>query len=239
MEGKNLEKNNEDILKPDFFVSGLTASGKDTVTNFLKEYFDYRKMRIAKTIKQIIMEKNDITFDELEELKRNNPEWREKHHEESAYLTKESSLVRTKQIIKRTAIDYECVTNPDKQIIICDVRCNDEAGILFENEAIGIFLSRTTDEYKNAEHFTEKNMFTNGELIGLLKEFGETNKFIIIFNGSKNIEEKFMTDFKNEFGNELNSDLITLQFFDREPNADELLNKIDEIVSKIIIEENE
>ena len=82
-------------------------------------------------------------------------------------------------------------------------------------------------------------MFTNGELIGLLKEFGETNKFIIIFNGSKNIEEKFMTDFKNEFGDELNSDLITLQFFDKEPNADELLNKIDEIVSKIIIEENE
>ena len=48
-----------------------------------------------------------------------------------------------------------------------------------------------------------------------------------------------MTDFKNEFGDELNSDLITLQFFDKEPNADELLNKIDEIVSKIIIEENE
>lgn len=225
-----------DLNYPDFFVAGLTGSGKDTIVNYLKEYFGYRKMRIAKTIKTIIMEKNDVTFDELEELKRDNPEWREKHHEESAYLTKESSLIRTKQIAKRTAMDFESVTNIDKQIAVCDVRCADEAGILLDNDFIGIFLSRTTAEYKNTEHFTEQNMFVNGQLISLIREF-PTNTFVIVLNATNEHDIRFIVELEKLLNDGFNN--FKLVTFDSAPTGDMLLEKIDDIVSDLIDKENE
>ncbi len=225
-----------ELNKPDFFVAGLTGAGKDTIVNYLKDYFDYRKMRLAKTIKTIICEKNDLTFDELENLKRTNQEFRVKHHEESLYLTKESSLVRAKQIARRTSMDFECVSNPEKQVAVCDVRCADEAGILLEHDFIGLFLSRTTDEFKDSAHYTEQNLFHNGQLLGLIEDF-PGNTFVIVLNSVEQ-ETEFLEKLNKLILDQELENIIILTF-EGNPTEEQLIEKIDEVVSDLIDKENE
>lgn len=221
---------NNDLIKPDFFVAGLTGSGKDTVTNYIKQYFHYNKMRIARTIKTIICEKNDVTFDELEILKREKPEFREKHHEESDYLKIEATLTRTKQIANRTSMDYESMKDKEEPIVVCDVRIMEEAEILFQHNSYGIFLSRTTGEYKNAAHFTEKNMFLNGDLKSLISRFGE--QCIIVLNGGVYDLEDLKTAVSEESG-----DPIFIEF-EGDPTGEDLIDNLDFVITNIIEKEN-
>jgi hypothetical protein len=51
-------------------------------------------IKIADTIKRIICEKNNLTFDELEILKRSNPEFRKMHNVIGEYLGITSTLNR-------------------------------------------------------------------------------------------------------------------------------------------------
>lgn len=161
------------------FVYGQTGSGKDTISNYLRDKFGYSKMRIARTIKQVICEKYNISFDELEKLKRNNHYFRNEHHYVSKMLgNSASSMNRLHQLINGKSMDYEYV-NFDKPKVICDVRIFEEAKLCLNNNYVGIFLTRRTDEYV-AGHYTDKFMLTNGELDLLLRE--HQDKIIIIDN---------------------------------------------------------
>lgn len=168
-----------------FFVCGLSGSGKDTVSNHLVENHNFIKIRLAKTIKQIICEKYNVTFDELEELKRIDKRFRELHHEVSEWLDVQSTYNRINQIIARTAMDFEILPPNirNRQMIICDVRSYNESKMLLDAGFVGIFLSKQSNEYSSANHYTEQNMFKNGELFAI-KEYWPKNQVNVIVNDS-------------------------------------------------------
>jgi hypothetical protein len=178
---------NENLLNPEnnIFVYGMSGSGKDTISNYLVENYGYMKLRIARTIKQIVCEKHNLTFDELEIQKRINPELRKAHHIVSSYLGKEATFNRIKQLLDNTAFDFDYMTKEDLKFIpkvICDVRQLKEAEICLQAGWTGIFLSRTTNEFKVSSHYTEQNMFLNGELERLNSSSSYKKQLKIIYN---------------------------------------------------------
>jgi hypothetical protein len=182
---KQEKRTNSDYV--DVFVYGMTSSGKDTVSDYLKSYFGMRKMRIAGTIKQIICEDLGCTFEQLEEMKRANPEIRMKHHEVSEMLKNQhGSLNRTLQIALHESFDLNIVDDPEKAIVVCDVRTIEEATILLDNDWVGIFLERMTDEFRHAGHFTENNMFENGKIIELSNSLDYADRMLLVFNDANN-----------------------------------------------------
>jgi hypothetical protein len=225
---KNL-MNNSDLVRPDFFVSGLSGSGKDTVSDYLKSYFGYYKFRLADTIKRIICERENISFEELEKLKRSNPEIRKQHTDLGDYLGKYWHLNRAKLLFNRKALDWVNL-NKDNNFVICDIRSKLEAETLLNEDVYGIFLSRTTSEYKVENHWTENNLFTNGEIYDIIANYGE--RCIIILNGGEFDLEKI-----KESINEVTGEPI-IKIFDNNPNGDQLVEIIDSILSELIEKEN-
>jgi len=168
------------------FTYGLSGSGKDTIANYLNKNNNFIKLRIADTIKRIICEAKNLTFAELEIQKRTNPELRELHHKVSQILDdiagmKQSSLNRLEQLINGTAFDYEINKFHDRcNKIIFDVRSKEEMIMLLNAGWVGIFLSRTSNEYKHSGHFTENDAFKNGLINELVKTYGE--QIYVIYN---------------------------------------------------------
>lgn len=154
------------MIKPDVFFYGMSGSGKDTASDFLKNIYNYRKIRIADTIKRIICEKENLTFEELEVQKRTNPLLRQLHHDVGDYLdSKDGTMNRIGQIIKHKALDFQYLSDIDKSemnIVVCDVREKKEAEEFLKAGWIGICLSRKTSETSN--HRTDISMFDNCEL---------------------------------------------------------------------------
>lgn len=174
------------IIFPNIFIWGLSGSGKDTLSNFMVEEFGYLKVRIADTIKRIIMEQENLTFEELEEQKRINPELRNRHHEVGLYMdAKDGTKHRIGQIIRRKALDI--VNLPEeirnKNMVVCDCRGIEEAKQFLDAGWYGIYLNRKPNEYRNEKHWTEKDMFENGDLKELLSKYG--NKNILCFNNQQ------------------------------------------------------
>lgn len=186
------------------FTYGLSGSGKDTIANYLKSK-NFIKLRIANTIKQIICESKVMTFDELEEQKRTNPSLRELHHIVSTILDniagfEQSSLNRLKMLIDGTAFDYEFINNHEKHDkIIFDVRSEQEMIMLLNAGWIGIFLSRTSSEYKHSGHFTENDAFKNGLIEKLVENFD--NQIYLVLNDDKESDDIKLSDYltKNTF----------------------------------------
>jgi hypothetical protein len=175
----------------DVFVYGKIGSGKDTVADFLKSYYGTRKMRLAGTIKQVICEELGMTFEQLEEAKRANPEIRKKHHEWSLKLAQDDgSLIRTAQIARHESFDLNIVDDPERPIVVCDVTMLEQAVILLDNNWVGIFLDRTTDEFRDAAHVTEKNLFKNGQLIELSKTLDYGERMLVVFNDEKSTRDE-------------------------------------------------
>jgi len=178
------------MKKPNIFVYGLSNSGKDTISDYLVEWHEYMKLRIADTIKRIICESKLLSFKELEEQKRKNPALRKMHNDVSKILDEiagfeQSSLNRVKQIINGTALDYQHIKPifiEDIPKVICDCRTIAEAKLLLDAGWWGIFLTRTTSEYKDSSHFTEQNMFCNGQLKKLLNEYRYKQIYLIYNN---------------------------------------------------------
>jgi len=213
--------------KPDVFVYGMTGSGKDTISDYIKAYYEYRKMRIAGTIKQAICEKHDLTHEELEELKRQNPDFRMEHHTFSDLLgCPAASLNRTHQIASRRAYDFNIVLDPEKPVVISDVRSFDEATILLNNDFVGIFLARTTDEFKHAAHYTENNMFMNGQL-GELSNNHNAEQMIVIFNGGS-FDESAIDTIKET----LHPD-TKVYVMDENPTGEDLIEFFDNILEEL------
>lgn len=171
------------VLHPNIFIWGLSGSGKDTISNLLVKNLKYLKVRIADTIKRIIMEQDNLTFEELEELKRINPELREKHHDIGKFMdAKNGTIHRIGQIINRTALDLynlpEDVKN--RKMVVCDCRSYEEAKLFLDAGWYGIFLNRQPNEYRNKEHWTENDMFFNGNITKLVSKY--KHKIILVFN---------------------------------------------------------
>lgn len=211
------------IENPDLFIAGLTSSGKSTLSEYISDYYDYRQLRNAGTIKQIICERHGWSPEELEIQKRANTEIRDEHHKESDYLGKKSTLNRCQMIAERSAFEFEFCPDPEKQLVIIDVRDHEEADIYLANDFFGIFLSRTTAEY-NAGHWTDNNMFMNGKIVELSNTDDYGSKMIVVINGGT-IPENFY--------NELNQNVIVLQLGEN-PNAEQLIEAVDDVLSDLI-----
>ncbi len=180
-----------------YFVYGMSGSGKDTVSNYLRDDHFYLKLRIADTIKRIICEAKNLSFVELEEQKRIDKTLRDLHNTVSGILDdvagkKQSSLNRLEQLINGKALDYQHFDLSEIgkiPKIVCDVRTFEEADMLLEADWVGLFLSRTTGEYKDSNHFTEQNMFINGNLRRLQEKYVPSLIHVIFNNDSNNAHE--------------------------------------------------
>lgn len=198
-----------------YFVYGMSNSGKDTISNYLRDKYGYAKLRIARTIKQIICEKHDITYDELEELKRNNPTFRLEHHEVSKMLgNKKSSMRRLIQLIDGRSMDFEYV-DAKKPRVICDCRDFEEADMMLDSGWVGIFLTRTTGEFRDSSHYTEQFMFGNNDLKKLSNIYG-LGRLIVIDNRIDKSDESLFVD--------------NMIKYDTNGSPEELYNTIDQII---------
>lgn len=221
------------------FVYGLTGSGKDTVSNYLVENYGYLKLRIADTIKRIICESKNISLEELEIQKRINPELRMLHHEVSQILDNiarfpQSSINRVKQLINGTAFDYQHLVTNNNQFnidevnkVICDCRTFGEAKEFLDAGWTGIFLSRTTNEFKHESHFTEQYMFTNGQLAEFIEKY--KNQVKVIFNRTQDHPDDCSVC------NKLNT--IRLNRFCTDGSCETLYDAISEIIDDLMLEE--
>lgn len=175
-----MENNN----KPNFFVYGLSGAGKDTIADFFVFNHGYVKLRIARTIKAIITEKHNISFSELEVLKRTNPELRKEHNILGDQMgndyddERNASLNRCKQLCDGRSMDYEFIDFKLPKVV-CDVRTIQEMNVFLKAGYIGIFLTKLSDEYKGEKHITENYLFTNiGNLKKLILDYPEQIQII-------------------------------------------------------------
>lgn len=159
------------------FIEGCSGSGKDTLANFF-ESRDYKKIRIADTIKRIICEMKNLTFEELEEQKRINPELRLLHNFWGKILDSDNGTNnRISQIINGTALDL-CRNN--SPLCVCDCRGYDNVMQFLNVGFIGIFLSRNINEYGNPDHWTESTIIKTNSLLQIPLHL--RGNCIIVFN---------------------------------------------------------
>lgn len=167
---------------------GLSGSGKDTIANDLELNYDYFKIRIAGTIKQIIQEKHLFSEEELEEAKRIQAKLRQEHHDVGNYLGI-ATTNRVKLIISGKVSEFK-YKQSYQPIVVHDGRGLDNEILLFlqENDWVCIYLSRTNydKEFRNANHWTEQGSIEKS------LEFIEKNNFydksIIIINDKEQTE---------------------------------------------------
>ena len=151
------------------FVYGMSGSGKDTVANFLRDNYNFMKLRIAGTIKQYVYETYGFkSLEEFEQVKRINSEVRIAHNAFGNYYDKNAmqlsnnlaSLNRLQNLIDRKAFEFDMIKDFDKSnVCICDARCIEEIEMLLNAGWYGIFLNRTTNEYKDSTHRTEQPIY--------------------------------------------------------------------------------
>lgn len=185
------------------FIAGLSGAGKDTFSNHLRDEHNFLKLRIANTIKHIICERENILFKNLDDEKRKNPELRIMHNVVGVSLNKDKdssiptgTMNRLIQLIMGTAVDFDMLKDADKMNkVICDVRLKIEAELLLANNYKGIFLSRTSDEYKDSSHFTEQNMFLNGDLKDLILKYPDN--IYLINNGCIQLDFQHSNQLQN------------------------------------------
>jgi nucleoside-triphosphatase THEP1 len=167
------------------FVCGLSGSGKDTISNYLRDEYKFLKLRIAGTIKQIITETDNIKWSELDEIKRNNSHVRLMHQKfGDEYLS--SLRNRLKLFDSGESRDFEIISkNSYDGLIICDAREIEEVEILFELGWTGIFLDRLPKEFNN-NHRSDKDIFIQRKFINLLNSYADINKIIILNDDDPN-----------------------------------------------------
>ena len=202
----------------ELFVCGLINSGKDTVVRQLQGQ-GYHKLRLASTIKMFISDTLGVGHEQLETLKRENPEVRDMHHEISAMMDNFAhkthgnliekgnipvSTNRLEMILERTAMDFE---NHIEDYVISDIRAFHEIVTAFtESHTIkGIFLLRNNvdGEYVNGNHWTNKLDFNSDKLIELLNEFRE--RVIIIDNSGIDSDPVAFDKLIKEFQGDIHS----------------------------------
>lgn len=210
------------------FLYGLSGAGKDTIANYLRDNFNYLKLRIAGTIKQYVFETNGFESQEqFEEEKRNRPEIRKQHHifgkqydEDGLKLSnREATYNRVESLINRTALEFEIVRNTkDLPLCIVDAREFNEVETLLNAGFIGIFLTRQNKkEYIDSKHKTEQNLFER------LDEFSNKKNIAIIHNhDNANIFDSEMS--------ELDKKIFSFQTYTTDGSNKELIDSLIKIL---------
>lgn len=180
--------------KRNIFIYGLSGSGKDTISNYLRDTYGYLKLRLAGTIKQYVFETYGFkNQEEFETKKRQNPEVRKAHNifgkqydqEGLDRSNKEATTNRIIVICERTALEFEiCSEMNERPICIVDARNLFEASMLLEKGFYGIFLNRCSNEYAMKDHKTEQDMFMNGEIVKILTQLESNENTCFILNTS-------------------------------------------------------
>jgi hypothetical protein len=202
---------------PNFFIYGLSGSGKDSIANYLADSYAYVNLKLSRTVKQIICERLNITFNELEILKRENSEIRAMHNEVGNFLDKyNGSINRLKQLIDGRAFDFDYISK-DTSRVISDIRAKEWINILLEAGWKGLFLSRKPNEFQNKQHKTEFYIFDDNEYLNSILE--KYNKQIIIID--------------NNIDNILTTELIT-KYFDNIYETTGTLQELEETIDIII-----
>lgn len=172
------------------FVCGLSASGKDTIANYLRDEHGFAKFRLASSIKNQIVETNGFEgYEELEFYKRKDLQIRKLHTEIGDNLGditkkqihnnfKHYSLNMCYLFATRQHGIFEICDNIPQNYVICDVRKPEEIYFLLMTGHFGIFLTRDTSEYKVDGHITETNIFVNG-LYEDMKKMFDKQMFLI------------------------------------------------------------
>lgn len=206
-------------LKRDVFIYGKIGSGKDLISNYLQNK-GYGIFRLSGTIKQIIMEKKDLSFEEIENGKRMDSELRKLHHTIGDYLgNDETTTNRLKALVNRYAMDMYNFRK-DMPIVVNDIRTPNNIMSLFlylntdqydlfrkqhnfDKPAV-IFLSRLSEEHlekvKNGGyHYTDENCIKFDYFKYYISQKLITDKFDVymIFNDNYNvINKKEVNQFK-------------------------------------------
>lgn len=181
------------------FIEGCSGSGKDTLANYFKNIHGYFKIRIADTIKRIICETENLTLDELEVQKRNNPELRLLHNEVGKYLdSKNGTVNRINQIINRVALDFQHIQNPESlKVCVCDARGYDNSEQLLKAGFLGFFLMRDPREFGNPENWTEKTLVRDKKIIELAEKYHK--QMVVIFNLDRKISLDELDSYRKNF----------------------------------------
>lgn len=195
---------------PNIFICGLSGSGKDTtLKHILAIHPEYLKIRCAETIKRMVTEVNNISFDELEVQKRIEPKLRSQHNEFDNMMRpftgkpeQISSANRYKMIVNRTSMDFtnpvldankeQLLTNP---ICVFDGRDSEACNTFIKSGFIGIFLTRSNSEFRNRHHETEADNISNGTIEELCK-LGFAENIIIIDNDDVKRDDIYELDIK-------------------------------------------
>lgn len=206
-----MENNSKRVFEyyelPDFFCAGVSGSGKDTLADYLKGYYGYHKMRIADTIKRIICERYNMSFEELEVAKRTNPELRKAHHEVGEWIS--AHINRIDLLCKRKAMDYQHIENSETPICLVDVRGFDEVVKLFENNVHGLFLTRSNTTEFSSNHWTDAGFFNlNG--LNIFDKLIEkpSAKIIVVDNGGLFNNDEFVALYNNKYAGKVDFELI-------------------------------
>lgn len=181
------------------FIEGCSGSGKDTLSNYFRDKYGYFKIRIADTIKRIICEMENLTFEELEVLKRNNQNLRLLHNEVGKYLdSKNGTVNRINQIIDRVSLDFQHEKNIENlKVCVCDARGYENAEQLLKAGFLGFFLMRDPKEFGDSENWTEKTLSRDRKIIELAKQYHK--QMIIVFNFNRRISLDEIDSYINEF----------------------------------------
>lgn len=172
------------------FLYGMSGSGKDTLANYFKNTHLYLKFRCAGTIKQIISEKAQMSFPELEERKRTEKELREAHWKIGDWMGEDGAAVaqRIKNILSRQSVEFDILPSNvvENPICFCDVRRMFEVELMLQNGCVGIFLTRTTAEDKHGKHSTEDSIMLDNRFDYILNKY--KNQCVVIFNNGESPE---------------------------------------------------
>jgi hypothetical protein len=176
-------------LNNNFFIYGTSYSGRNLIASLVIENYDYKRIRLRHTIKSIITEELGISLKELNTLRENNHEIESLMIEVKGRLGEESLMNRLKLIVEKKSMDFELI-DYSKNIIISDCQSYNEVIFLLENGWNGIFLTRIPKELRNNIKFLENNMFFNGQMNQIIKDYSPCQIFII--DNNRELSEKII-----------------------------------------------
>lgn len=175
----------------EIYLHGLSGAGKDTIADYLRDNKNFVKLRIAKTIKQIIFETRGFeSQNQFENYKRKQELIRKEHnvwgtildHLGSVHSNRRASLNRLESLLNGSANDYELICNATEfNRVFVDVRSQDELEYIINkrksSETVDwfiIFLTRNSNEYRDIKHHTEQHL----NYVSYLEQYPD-NVFII------------------------------------------------------------
>lgn len=188
--------NHKTMEHPNIFLYGLSGAGKDTLADYLRDNYDYLKLRTAGTIKQFVFETYGFkTQSEFEKAKRTISEVRKAHNKFSSeqYIMHSelntASTNRVKQIIDKESFEFEIVKDlKSKPICVSDVRYLEHIVLLMMAGYKAVFLTRRANEYADTKHESEQYIFNNIESLKVILKCGKKDQIYLVFNNNETTE---------------------------------------------------